>query len=114
MENIRSTTCNTCKNCVCCCLKLLVKYNFYSNAYESLYLAYKSLLTLPVTQVACERSFSTLKYIKNRLRNTLTNENLESFMLMAVEKRTLASIDDNVLIDEIGGTSEVMKKQLLL
>ncbi|XP_050065875.1 uncharacterized protein LOC126554927 [Aphis gossypii] len=63
---------------------------------------------------SCERSFSTLKFIKNRLRNTLTNENLEAFMLMSVEKRTLASIDDDILIDRIGETSEVMKKNLIM
>jgi len=107
-------TCKTCKNCACCCLKLLVKYNLYGNAYTNLSLAYNYLLTLPVTRVACERSFSTLKFIKNRLRNTLTNEHLEAFMLMSVEKRTLVSIDDNILIDRIGETSEVMKKNLIM
>ncbi|XP_026815253.1 zinc finger protein 2-like [Rhopalosiphum maidis] len=54
-----------------------------------------TFLTLPVTQIACERSFSTLKFIKNRLRNTLTYENLEAFIFMSVEKRKLASINDD-------------------
>lgn len=112
-ESTGVSNCMSCKNCVCCCLKLLIKYNLYSIAYEHLCLAYKYLLTLPVTQVACERSFSTLKYIKNRLRNTISNDNLEAFMLMAVEKRTLASLDDDMLIDKIGENSEVMKKQLI-
>ena len=79
-----------------------------------LWLTYIYFLTQPLTQVACERSFSILKFIKNRLRNNLTNENLEAFILMAVEKRTLASIDDDILIDKIGETSEVMKKNLLM
>jgi len=104
-------TCKTCKNCACCCLKLLVNYNLYSNAYTNLSLAYNNLLTLPVTQVACKRSFLTLKFIKNRLRNTLSFENLEAFMLMSVGKRTLASIDDDILIDKIEETSELMKKK---
>lgn len=103
-------TCKTCKNCACCRLMLLVKYNLYSNAYTNLFLAYNYLLTLPITQVAYERSFSTPKFIKNRLRNTLTNENLEAFMLMSVEKRTLATIDDDILIDKIGETSSNEKK----
>jgi len=60
-------TCKTCKNCACCCSKLLVKYNLYSNAYTNLSLAYNYFLTLPVTQVACERSFSTLKFIKKSI-----------------------------------------------
>jgi len=34
-------------------------------------------------------------------------------MLMAVEKRTLASLDDDMLIEKNGETSEVMKKQLI-
>ncbi|XP_025425624.1 uncharacterized protein LOC112694388 [Sipha flava] len=70
--------------------------------------------TAGLNMTSCERSFSTLKFIKNRLRNTLTNEYLEAFMLMSVEKRTLVSIDDDIIIDRIGETSEVMKKDLIM
>jgi hypothetical protein len=49
------------KNCVICCYIVLVKYNLFANAYPTLTIAYQYILTLPVTQVACERSFSTLK-----------------------------------------------------
>ena len=38
---------------------------------------------------------------------------MEAFMLMAVEKQTLASIDDDILIEKIEETSEVMKKTYL-
>jgi len=38
-----------------------------SDAYCLLGLAYKYLLTLSLTQVACEKTFSTLKFIKSRL-----------------------------------------------
>jgi hypothetical protein len=48
------TTLSTCKNCATCCYTLLMKFNLYSNAYSTLTLAYKFLLTLPTTQV---RSF---------------------------------------------------------
>lgn len=48
------TILSTCKNCATCCYTLLMKYNLYSNAYSTLTLAYKFLLTLPTTQV---RSF---------------------------------------------------------
>lgn len=54
-----SKPCKTCKNCSICCYNTLIKYNLYSNAYPTLSIAYQYLLTLPVTQVACERSFST-------------------------------------------------------
>ena len=35
--------------------------------FRTIYAAYQYLVTLSVTQVECERSFSTLKYIMNRL-----------------------------------------------
>lgn len=106
--------CKSCKNCLCCCLILLTKYNLYNSAYEHLSLAYRYILTWPVTQVARERPHSILKYINNRLKNTLRNDNLEAFTLMVVEKKILATIDDDTLINEIGKTSEIMKKELLI
>lgn len=77
--------CKNCRECVICCFKFLMQYNLYSKAYKHLTVAYKYLLTLPVTQVSCERSFSVLKFIKNRLRNSLSDEHLEAFILMSVE-----------------------------
>ena len=56
------------------------------------------MLTLSVTQVGCLRSFSKLKYIKNYLRNTLSQDILESLMLMNVEKDLLNTIDSNDVI----------------
>lgn len=48
-----SIICLTCKNCAICCHILLSKYNPLTDATG---LGYKCLLTLSVTQVACERS----------------------------------------------------------
>ncbi|KAE9541874.1 hypothetical protein AGLY_003865 [Aphis glycines] len=95
------TTLLTCKNCALCCYTLLMKYNLYSNAYSTLTLTYKFLLTLPTTQVACERSFSILKCIKTRLRSTLSDSYLEDFILMAVEKKILNYIDTEEIIDKL-------------
>ncbi|KAL4103686.1 hypothetical protein QTP88_019030 [Uroleucon formosanum] len=112
-ENL-STLCNlTCKSCLICCYRLLVKYNLFSSAYSLLTLAYKYLLTLPVTQVSCERSFSTLKYLKNRLRNSMANEKLESFMLMSIEKSILLELDNDTIINELGTKSDLLSKLLL-
>ncbi|PIK53410.1 hypothetical protein BSL78_09693 [Apostichopus japonicus] len=68
---------------------VLFKLNLFTDAYKSIGLAYKLLVTLPVSQVACEHSFSALKRIKNRLRSTMTQEHIEAFMLMSVEKKDL-------------------------
>ena len=64
-------------------------------------MAYKFLLTLSVTQVACERSFSTLKYIKNRLRSTLSQEHLSAFMLMSTERDILMGLNSDQVIDNV-------------
>src|SRR4029434_5427206 len=50
------------------CVQILSQYNLLTDAYHVIGLAYKFLLTLSITQVACERSFSTLTFVKNRLR----------------------------------------------
>lgn len=52
------------KYCLVCCFDVLLKYNLYTNAYPSLFVACKLMLTLCVTQVRCERSFSKLDYKK--------------------------------------------------
>jgi hypothetical protein len=91
----------------------MVKYNLYSNAYPTLSIAYQYLLTLAVTQVACERSFSTLKFVKHRLRNSMTNKHLESFMLMAIEKKILCSLNNNMIVNKVCEKSKIFSKLLL-
>jgi len=76
-------------------------------------LAYKFLLTLSITQVACERTFSTLKFIKTRLRSKLSQEHLEAFMLMATERDILFSLESDVIIDKVAEKSELFSRLLL-
>lgn len=68
-----------------------------TEAYRVIGLGYKFLFTLSVTQVACERSFSTLKFIKHGLRSTLSYNLLEAFILMATEKEILMVLDTDVI-----------------
>ena len=70
------------------------------------------MLTLSVTQVGCERSFSKLKYIKNYLRNTLGQDILESFTLMNVEKDLLSTIDSNDVINKLAARNSTFKNLL--
>ncbi|KAL4135492.1 hypothetical protein QTP88_007098 [Uroleucon formosanum] len=110
----QNTTCKSCKNCVVCCYNILQKYYLYCDAYSYLFLAYKYVLTLPSTQVSCERSFSFLKNIKTRLRSQLSDPKLEAFMLMAIEKQKLALLDSDTIIDEVQKESSLLKKKLSL
>jgi len=55
-------------------------------AYSRLLLAYKFIITLSCTQVRCETAFSNLKYILNRLRNCLSQDYMDTFLLMNIER----------------------------
>jgi len=55
-------------------------------------------LVLMVTNCSGERSFSKLKFIKNRLRTTMTNERLSHLTLMNIEYDVLRQTDFTKLI----------------
>lgn len=80
-------------NCLHCVYSLIFNLNMHVSAYTTLCEAYEFFLTLSVTEVNCERTFSKLKLIKTRLRSNLTQDNLESLLLMSVEKELLDDID---------------------
>lgn len=115
-ENDIKKKCKTsknCKQCILCCFQVLTKFKLHTLAYSNLYLAYKFVLTLPFTQVSCERSFSKLKYILNRLRNSLNQEHLEAFMIMSCEKDLLTKIKNDDVIDYVAEQSTQLKQLLL-
>ena len=55
---------------------------------------------LMVTNCSGERSFSKLKYIKNRLRTTMTNERVTHLSLMSIEYDILRDTDFDDLITD--------------
>lgn len=57
-------------------------------------------LSLFVTNVPDERSFSKLKFIKNTLRNRMNDEKLNAFALMSIKNEILNSINFDEIIDE--------------
>ena len=70
-------------------------------------------MTLAVTQVECERSFSLLKIIKSRLRNMLGQEQLKAFMLLSIERRILDEIPpNNEVIEQFSNTSKELSRLL--
>ena len=103
-----------CNNCPSCVHRFLYRYNFHSAAYRNLYQIYKLAITLPVTQVTCERVFSKLKIVKTRLRSMLTDEHLESLMLISVENKLLkTTISSEAIIDAVGESSKEFRRLLL-
>ena len=109
-----STTQPACKKCFGCCFSLLYERNFHTSAYSNIFLVYEYLLTLSFTQVSCERAFSKLKLIKTRLRSSLSQDRLEAFMLMSVERELLESVKFQSVVDVLVKNSSEMKKLLVV
>src|SRR5690606_34456550 len=92
VEDSKAICNGMCQNCAVCVYRFLSKYRLYSEAYRLLYFASVVALTLSCSQVPCERAFSKMKFIKNRLRSRLSGENLEVLTLMSCERSILNSI----------------------
>ncbi|XP_024626895.1 zinc finger MYM-type protein 1-like [Medicago truncatula] len=63
-------------------------------------IAYRILLTIPVTVASAERSFSKLKLLKSYLRSTMSQERLNGLALIAIENDILEKIQYEDLVDE--------------
>ncbi|XP_076057610.1 zinc finger MYM-type protein 1-like [Oratosquilla oratoria] len=74
-------------------LELLYKLELTSAMPESIKLI-KLLLTIPLTSVANERSFSTLNRIRSYLRSTMSQERLSSLARISIEKSILNDLDN--------------------
>ncbi|XP_071734242.1 uncharacterized protein [Rutidosis leptorrhynchoides] len=76
-------------------LEFTKKMDIFSNVL----LAYKILLTVPVTVASAEQSFSKLKLLKNYLRSTMTQERLNGLTIINIENRFLSNVDYDKLIE---------------
>lgn len=113
-EKSTFTPCNStkCNSCLKCAYEVLFNYNMYSRQYSELFTVYKFLLTIPMTQVTCERVFSKLKIVKTRLRSTLSNDILETLLFMQSETDLLNTIDSDIIIDKLCQSSFEMRRLL--
>ena len=85
----------------------------YFRSYPLLYQAYNVILTLSVAQIGCERTFSKLRYVKNRLTNQLSEDCLDFLLLMCVERDVLLRISNHTIIDEPAKMNAEMRRLLL-
>ena len=85
----------------------------YCKSYPLLYQAYKVIFTLSVTQVGCEKAFGKLRYVKNCLRNQLSEDRLDSLLWMCVERDVLLRISNHTMIDELEKMNTEMQRLLL-
>ena len=69
------------------------------NYFPNTWIAYRILLTIPVTVASGERSFSKLKLIKSYLRSTMSQERLNGLAMLSIEKDMVDKLDYTSLID---------------
>jgi hypothetical protein len=77
-------------------LNFLKQHDYFPNAT----IAYRVLLTIPMTVASAERSFSKLKLLKSYLRSTMTQERLNSLATIAIESEMLEKIDYEYIIED--------------
>ena len=69
-------------------------------SFPNVEIALRMYLIIMVTNCSGERSFSKLKYIKNRLHTTMTNERVTHLSLMSIEYDILCETDFDDLITD--------------
>ncbi|KAL1474913.1 hypothetical protein MTO96_020435 [Rhipicephalus appendiculatus] len=81
-------------------LKLLIREKL-EGSFPDVHVALRIFLCLMVTNCTGERSFSKLKFIKNRLRSTMTDSRLRDLSLLSVETEVLRRVNVEELINKM-------------
>ena len=66
--------------------------------YPSVYLLVTLALILPVATATVERAFSTMKIVKNRLRNRMGDQWMTNNLIVYIEKDIFDCIDNDVIM----------------
>lgn len=77
--------------------KVLVKSELH-HTWPLIYLLIKLTLILPVATTYVERAFSSMKYIKNELYNSIGDEFLNGCLVFYVERKIFAGVSNDASI----------------
>lgn len=77
-------------------LSFLKRHDCFPNAS----IAYRVLLTIPVTVASAERSFSKLKLLKSYMRTTMTQQRLNDLATISLESEVLEKIGYEDIIED--------------
>jgi len=80
----------------CTCLAITRKFDVY----YLIDILLRLIMTLPVSTTIIERSFSTMKIIKNGLRNKMKPEFLASSMMVYIERDIATSFKTDSIIED--------------
>lgn len=83
----------------------ILKFLKHVDCFPNTFIAYRILLTIPITVASAERSFSKLKLLKSYLRSTMTQERLNGLALMTIESDILDKIHREDVIEKFISTN---------
>lgn len=78
--------------------------NGFLEIFPNLVIAFRILLTMPVSVATGEASFSKLKLIKNYLRNTMTQTRLSDLVIISIESELANNLDYKDIIEIFANT----------
>ena len=77
-----------------------IKSYWEEGGFQIVWVAYRILLTIPVTVASVERSFFKLKLIKTYLRTTMSQKRLSGLAMISIENEYLDKLNYDDLIEE--------------
>lgn len=81
--------------------------------FPGLHKLFTLILTIPISNVAAERSFSVLRRLRNHLRTTMTEERISSLALLTMEKQMAQDIDLNRVVDRFASLCDRRRLTLI-
>ena len=76
----------------------VLNYTKRLESFPNACIAFRILLTIPVTVASAEKSFSKLKLMKSYLRSTMSQERLSGLAILSIENEMLAELECKNLI----------------
>ena len=83
-----------------------IKSNWEEGGFQTVWVTYRILLTIPVTVTSAERSFSKLKLIKTYLRTTMSQERLSGLAMISIENEYLDKLNYDDLIEDFASKNQ--------
>jgi len=78
-------------------MQLLEKYKL---AFSEMYILCTISIIIPPSSAGVERTFSSLRQIKNYMRNKMTNKRLTNIAILSIEKKIAKNLDLEVVVDK--------------